>query len=71
MQLTAGQSRLQHVRGIHRPFGTAGTNQRVQFVNEQNHLTIAMGDVLQNRFQAFFKLTAKFCAGNKSAEIKR
>ena len=38
VQLAARQRRLQHVAGIHRAFGLAGADHRVQFVDEQDDL---------------------------------
>ena len=35
-QLTAGEHRLQHVRGVHRALGVAGAEDRVQLVDEQH-----------------------------------
>ena len=45
-QFAARQSRLQHVRGVHRPFRRARTNQGVQFVDEQNDLPFGLGNFL-------------------------
>ena len=37
-QFAARQRRLEHVRGVHRAFGGARADQRVQFVDEENDL---------------------------------
>ena len=36
VQLAAGQHRLEQVAGVHRPFGLAGADDGVQFVDEQD-----------------------------------
>ena len=36
VQFAAGQHRLQHVAGIHRPFGLAGADDGVQLVDEED-----------------------------------
>jgi len=42
VELTPRQRGLQHVGGIHRPFGSAGTHQRVQLVDEDHVLPSAL-----------------------------
>ncbi len=38
VQLTAGQHRLQKVGGVHGAFGSAGTDHRVQLIDEEHDL---------------------------------
>ena len=47
MQLAAGKRRLEHVRRVHRPFGFAGADQRVQLVDEENNVP-GSRDLLQD-----------------------
>ncbi len=71
MQFAARQRRLQHVRGVHRPFRLAGADQGVQFVDEQDDLAGARGDLGQHRFQPLLELAAVFGAGQQAAQIER
>ena len=70
-QLAARQRRLEHVRRVHRAFGGAGADQRVQFVDEQNDLAAGFGDFLQHGFEPVFEFAAKFCAGDQRAQVQR
>jgi len=57
LHLTAGQSGLEHIGGINGTLRPAGTNQRMQFVDKQNHIRCTT-DFINHRLDAFFKLTA-------------
>ena len=71
VQLTAGQHRLQHVRGVHRPLGRAGANHGVQLVDEQNHLSLRIGDFLEDRLEALLELAAVLRAGDQRTHVER
>jgi hypothetical protein len=58
MEFSSGEHRLEHVRSVHRPFGCSRTDHRVQFVDEEDHLPLAFGDLLQHRLQPFLELAA-------------
>ena len=70
-QFAAGQRRLQNVGSVHRAFGRARANQRVQFVDEQNDLPFRLRNFFQHRLQPFFKFAAKFRAGHQRRKIQR
>ena len=70
VQLAAGKRRLEHVRGIHRPFGFAGADQRVQLVDEQDDVA-GSRDLLQHRLEPLLEFAAVFGAGEQRAEIER
>ena len=70
MQFAARQSRFQQIGSVHRPIACPGADQSVHFINEQNNLSGRVGDFLQNRFQPFLKLAAKFGTGNQRAHIQ-
>ena len=70
-QFTAGELRLEHVGGIGRALGGTGTDERVQFVDEQNDLTVAGGDLLDERLEAILEFAAVLRAGDHRAEIHR
>ena len=53
------------------PFGLAGTDQRVQLVDEQDDVALAVLDLLQQRLQPLLELAAIFGAGHQGAEVER
>ena len=71
MQLTARQSRLEHIASVHRTFGLARTDHGVQLVDKDNRLAFVFGQFAQHRFQALFKLTAKLRAGQQRRHVQR
>ena len=70
-QLAAGEHRLDHVAGIHRTFGAAGTHQRVHLVDEGDHVALGVGDLLQHRLQALLELAAVLCTGQHRPDVER
>ena len=70
-QLAAGEHRLDHVAGVHRPFGAAGADDRVQLVDERDHLAGGVGDLLQHRLQPLLELAAVLRAGEHRADVER
>ena len=71
VQFAARQSRLEHVGSIHGPFGRAGTDQGVQFVDEEDDFTLRLHHFLDNRLQPVLEFAAVFGAGNERAHIQR
>ena len=66
VQLAAREHRLQHVRGIHRAFGGAGADDRVQLVDEEDDLALGVDDFLQHGLQALLELAAILRAGDRA-----
>jgi hypothetical protein len=50
-ELAASKRRLQHVRGIHRAFGSAGADDGVDLVDEEDDLALGLLYLLNNIFQ--------------------
>ncbi len=71
MQLSASQRGLEHVAGVHRAFGLARADHRVQFVDEQDDLPLLLGQIVQYGLQAFLELAAELRAGNQGAHVER
>ena len=71
MQFAAGQHGLEQIGGIHRAFGRSGSNDRMQFIDEEQDLTLRGLNLFQDGLQAFFKLAAKFGAGDQRAHVER
>ena len=55
-ELAAGQHRLDHVAGVHRPLGRAGADDGVELVDEGDDLALGVGDLLQDRLQPLLEL---------------
>jgi hypothetical protein len=70
VQLTSREHRLEHVGGVHRPLGSAGTDDRVQLVDEQDHLPHGVRHFLQHRLQALLELAAVLRPGDESAHVE-
>ena len=70
-QLTARQRGLQHVRRIHRALGGAGSDERVQLVDEEHDRPLRLLDLLEHGLEAIFELSAVLRAGDHRAEIER
>ena len=43
----------------------------MNFINEQQNLSVGFGDFIQYGFQSFFKFAAVFRTGNQRAHIER
>ena len=69
-QLTAREQRLDHVAGIHRPFGRAGADDGVQLVDEGDHLAVGVGDLLEHGLEALLELAAVLGARDHRAEVE-
>ncbi len=70
-QLAAGERGLQHVGGVHRPFRGAGSDQRVQLVDEKDDRALRFLDLLQDRLQPVFEFPPVFGAGDHGAQVER
>ena len=62
---------LSRLPGVHRAFGFAGADDRVQLVDEENDLPLGGGDVFEHGFEALFELAAVFRAGDQCAHVER
>ena len=70
VQLAAGEHRLQHVGGVHRPFRRAGPDHGVELVDEQDDLSLRVGDLLQHRLQPLLELAAVLGAGDQRSHVE-
>ena len=70
-ELTAGQGRLQHVAGVHRPLGRAGADEGVQFVDKQNDPPRRLGDFLEQRLQPILEFAPVLRPRHEGAEVER
>ena len=71
VQFAACQHRLQHVAGIHRTLGLAGTDDRMQLIDKEQDLAVRLLDFIEDGFQPFLKLAAVLGTRNQRAHIQR
>ena len=69
-QLPAREGGLQHVGGVHRPLRLPRPHEGMQFVDEEDHLPLGGGDLLQDRLQPVLELAPVFRAGDEGPEIE-
>ena len=69
-QLAAGEHRLDHVAGVHRPFGRAGADDGVQLVDERDDLAGSVGDLLEHRLEPLLELAAVLGAGDHRRQVE-
>src|SRR5712691_3605208 len=70
LDLTARQRRLENIGGVDRAFGGARTHERVELVDEEDHLT-AGTDLVEDLLQALLKLAAVLGARDQGAHVER
>ena len=66
----ARKGRLDDVRGIHRALGGSGADDRVELVDEEDHV-LGAADFVHHRLDALLKLTAVFCARDHQGQVER
>ena len=71
MQLAACERGLEHVAGVHRAFGLAGTDHGVQLVDEQDDLAFAFRQIIEHGFQPLLELATEFRTGDQRAHVQR
>ncbi len=70
MQLAARQRRLKHVARIHGAFSLAGADHGVQLVDKQNDPAFLLGQLVEYRLQALFKLATELGTGDQRPHIE-
>ena len=69
LQLAAGQGRLENVCSVDGTFGRARTDQGVNFVDHENHVS-STADLLHDLFEPLLKFTAIFGTRHQQADVK-
>src|SRR2546425_836780 len=69
LDLAPRERRLEHVRRVDGAFGGAGADQRVQLVEEQDHV-LRLADLLHHGLQPLLELAAVLRAGHEGAEVE-
>ena len=70
-QFAAGQGRLQDVGGVHGAFALSGAHQRVDFVDEEDDLPVALRHLVDDGLQPFLELAFVFGSGDEGAHVQR
>ena len=70
-QLATRQRRLEQVAGIHRSFGLARADDGMQFVDEEDDLSVALRDFFDDGFEAILKFAAELRAGDQCPHVQR
>jgi hypothetical protein len=70
-QLAAGEHGLEHVGRVHRPFGGARSDHRVQLVDESDDLALGIGDLGEDRLEPLLELAAVLGPGHHRPEVQR
>ena len=70
LYLTAGERRLQYVRGVDRALGGSRADYSVYFIDKQDYPRI-LSDFSHDRLHTLLEFAAVFCAGDHRRYIKR
>ena len=70
VQFTARQHRLEHVAGVHGPFGSAGSDDGVQLVNKEDHLAGCVGDLFEDGLEPLLELATVLGASDEGTHIE-
>src|SRR6185503_3629334 len=71
VQLAARERGLQHVAGVHRAFGFAGADHRVQLVDEQDDLAFLLREIVEHALQPLLEFAAELRARDQRAHVER
>jgi len=69
VEFAACELGFEEVRGIDGTLGGSGSDDRVEFVDEEDDLAFAGGDFLEECLEAVFEFAAEFCSGDHGPDI--
>ena len=70
MELAARQRRLEHIARIHRPFGLAGADHRVQLIDEDDGLAFVLGQLMEHGLEALFEFATELGASQQGGHVQ-
>ncbi|GBD19254.1 hypothetical protein HRbin27_01760 [bacterium HR27] len=70
VQFAAREHRLEHIRSVHRTLDSAGTDDRVHFIDEDDDFAFRGANLIEDRLQAFFELAAVLGAREHRCQIE-
>ncbi len=71
MKLPPCKHRFQHVSRIQRTVRFSRADNRMQFIDKKNNLSVAVFNIIQHGLQTFLKLAAIFRTCHKRTHIQR
>ncbi len=71
VQLAASQHWFQHVTGVNGPFRLAGTDDGVQFIDEEQNPTVTFADLIKYSLESFLKFAAVFGSSKQRPHVER
>ncbi len=71
VQLAPGEHRLEQVAGVHRAFGRARPDDRVELVDEEDDPALGILDVLQDGLEPLLELAPELRPGDQRPEVER
>ena len=69
-ELSTGKRGLQQVGGVHRALRTSRAHEGVELVDEEDDLSVGLGDLVNDRLEALLELTAKLRPRHQRAEVE-
>ena len=70
-QFATCQGRFQNVGSIHGALATASAYQGMDFINEEDNLTVGIGYLLDDALESFLKFTLVFCTSHQCTHVER
>ena len=70
VQLAAGQHGLEQIACVHGAVGLAGTDDGMQFIDEEEDPALALADFLEDGLEALLEFAAELGAGDEAAHIE-
>ncbi len=69
-ELSTGKRGLQQVGGVHRALRTSRAHEGVELVDEEDDLSVGLGDLVNYRLEALLELTAELRPRHQRAEVE-
>ena len=69
-EFSARQHGLQHIAGVHRAFGRAGADDRMDLVDERDDLAVRVLDLVEHALEALLEFAAVLGAGHHGAQVQ-
>ncbi len=71
VELAPCQHRLEQIAGVHGSVSLSGAHDRVELIDEQQDLAVAVFDLIENSLQSLLELAPVLCTCNEGAHIQR
>ena len=70
LHFASGEGGFEHVGGVHGALRVAGTDDGVDFVDEEDDVAV-LGQLIEYGFDALFELASVLCAGDDGSHVER